>query len=269
MEKIKARVQKTKRVFVHNDLSQAAMYHADTIQEKLDKGSRDTIMFDGMACAVMVAFTFEANVNFVGFELNKAGKLPNWKERESFMEKLKKVLGALGIPVELHKRPLKSMERMKALRDTLAHGKPVYGEHDQVEIGTPEEIDLYSGVGLSAGWETECKPEVVMEARADLEELWKLMVEKSGLDLWNTMTSGDSGITFIEHVDPSTPSTIRGYPSLDFSNPNQCPSRNSPASTSASKRPVQRDGAGMLVHISPSRRQHDMHRSCRTAVRFG
>jgi hypothetical protein len=40
-KKIKARVQKSKRVFVHNDLSQAAMYHADVIQEKLDKGSRD------------------------------------------------------------------------------------------------------------------------------------------------------------------------------------------------------------------------------------
>jgi hypothetical protein len=60
-----------------DDLAQAADYHADTIQEKLDKGTRDAVMFNGMACAVMVTFTFEANVNFMGFELNKAGKLPN------------------------------------------------------------------------------------------------------------------------------------------------------------------------------------------------
>ncbi|MGJ5068182.1 hypothetical protein [Bradyrhizobium oligotrophicum] len=207
-KKIKARVQKTKRVFVHNDLAQAAQYFADTIREKLDKGTRDAIMFDGMACAVMVAFTFEANVNFMGFELNKAGKLPNWKERESFMEKLKKVFGALGIPVELDKRPLKSMERMKNLRDTLAHGKPVYAEYDEVEIGTAEQIDIRAGAKLAAGWETECRPDVVKEANADLDELWKLMIEKSGLDLWDTMTSGDGGITFIEHVDPNTPSTV-------------------------------------------------------------
>ncbi|SCB28457.1 hypothetical protein GA0061099_1004158 [Bradyrhizobium yuanmingense] len=207
-KKIKARVQKSKRVFVHNDLSQAAMYHAGVIQEKLGKGSRDAIMYDGMACAVMVAFTFEANVNFIGFELNEAGKLPDWKERESFMEKLKKVFGALGIPVELDKRPLKSMERMKKLRDTLAHGKPVYAEYDEVLIRAPEEIDLFGGGGLSAGWETECKPEVVKQAREDLEDLWKLMIQKSGLNLWDTMTSGDGGITFIEHVDPSVPSTV-------------------------------------------------------------
>lgn len=209
-KKIKARVQKSKRVFVHNDLSQAAMYHNGIIQEKLSKGSRDAIMYDGMACAVMVAFTFEANVNFMGFELNEAGKLPDWKERESFMEKLKKVFGALGIPVELDKRPLKSMERMKTLRDTLAHGKPVYAEYDEVLIGAPEEIDLFGGGGLSAGWETECKPEVVKQAREDLEDLWKLMIQKSGLNLWDTMTSGDGGITFIAHVDPSVPSTVPG-----------------------------------------------------------
>ncbi|WP_448042956.1 hypothetical protein [Bradyrhizobium liaoningense] len=146
-KKIKARVQKLKRVFVHNDLSQAATYHADVIQE----GSRDAIMYDGMACAVMVAFTFEANVNFMGFELNEAGKLADRKEREAFMEKLKKVFGALGIPVVLDKRPLKSMERMKILRDTLAHGKPAYAEYDEVLIGAPEEIDLFGGGGLSAG----------------------------------------------------------------------------------------------------------------------
>jgi hypothetical protein len=208
MKKIRARVQKSKRVFVHNDLSQAAMYHDDVIQDKLDRGSRDAIMYDGMACAVMVAFTFEANVNFMGFELHNAGKLPDWKELESFMEKLKKVFGALGIPLELDRRPLKSMERMKSLRDTLAHGKPVYAEYDEVLVGTSEELDLFGGGDLSAGWETECMPEVVKQSREDLDELWKLMVESSGLDLWDTMTTGDGGITFIEHVDPNIPSTV-------------------------------------------------------------
>jgi len=39
----------------------------------------------------------------------------------------------------------------------------------------------------------------VFEAREDLETLWKLMIEKSGLELWDTMTTGDSSIDFIEH----------------------------------------------------------------------
>ncbi len=198
-KRIKARVQKSARVFVHNDLSNAAFHFADAIKAKQGNGEPG-ILIDGMACAVMVAFTFEANVNFMGFELSKAEKLQNWKERESFDEKLKKVFGALGIAIDKDKRPLKSMERMKQLRDTLAHGKPVYAEYDQVEIGTPEEIDLNSTAPLLAGWQTECTADSVFEAREDLEALWRLMIEKSGLELWDTMTTGDAGITYIEDV---------------------------------------------------------------------
>jgi hypothetical protein len=198
-KRIKARVKKSARVFVHNDLSNAALHFENEIKAKQENGGAG-ILIDGMACAVMVAFTFEANVNFMGFELNKAGKLPNWKERESFDEKVKKVFGVLGIAIEKDKRPLKSMEKMKELRDTLAHGKPAYVEYDQVEIGTPEEIDLDSTAPLLGGWQTECTAASVFEAREDLETLWRLMIEKSGLELWDTMTTGDSSIDFIEHV---------------------------------------------------------------------
>lgn len=34
------------------------------------------------------------------------------------------------------------------------------------------------------------------------------MVKQSGLELWDLITRGDGGIEFIEHVDPSTPSTV-------------------------------------------------------------
>jgi hypothetical protein len=198
-KRMKARVQKSARVFVHNDLSNAALHFADVIKAKQANG-QPGILIDGMACAVMVAFTFEANVNFMGFELNKASKLPTWKERESFDEKVKKVFGALGIAIEKDKRPLKSMERMKELRDTLAHGKPAYVEYDQVEIGTAEEIDLNSTAPLLGGWQTKCTAASVFDAREDLEALWKLMIEKSGLELWDTMTTGDSSIDYIEDV---------------------------------------------------------------------
>jgi hypothetical protein len=198
-KRIKARVQRTKKVFVHNDLSQAATYFADNISEKLEKGSRDAIMLDGMACGMMVAFTFEANLNFMGLELLKSGKLPEWNEWQSHSKKLNKVFGALGIPVDLEKRPLKSMQRMKDLRDTLAHGKPVVAEYDQIEVGTHDE--LQSKPDLLAGWEQDCTSDSVFEALADLDDLWKLMIEKSGLDLWDTMTSAERSMTFIEHVD--------------------------------------------------------------------
>lgn len=205
--KIRARIERTKRVFVHNDIQNAAYIFAETIKEKQQNGGAG-ILIDGMACGIMIAFSFEANLNFIGFELHRAEKLPDWKERDLFYDKLKKVFGVLDIPIEWDKRPMKSVERMKRLRDGIAHGKPVYGKSDTVEVGTPEEIDIAAADSLAAGWQVDCNADVLFEAREDVDTLWKLMVEKSGLDLWNTMTSGEGGITYIEDVDPNTPSTV-------------------------------------------------------------
>jgi hypothetical protein len=85
-KRIKAKVQKSARVFVHNDLSNAALHFADEIKAKQGNG-KPGILIDGMACAVMVAFTFEANVNFMGFELSKAGKLQTWKSARLLMKR--------------------------------------------------------------------------------------------------------------------------------------------------------------------------------------
>jgi hypothetical protein len=192
-------VQKTRKVYVHNDLSQAATYFADIIEEKTKKGTRDAILFDGMASALMVAFAFEAKLNFMGSQLLKSGKLREWNEFQSHTKKLIKVFDALGIPVEIEKRPLSSMQKMKTLRDILAHGKPVEADVDEIVVGLPEELDR--SVKLIAGWETYCTTDSVFEALADLDDLWKLMIEKSGLHVFDTMTQGDGSITFIEHVD--------------------------------------------------------------------
>ncbi len=196
--KIRARVKKDRKIYIHNDLSQAATYFNDAIQAKLAKGSRDAITFDGMACALMIAFAFEAKLNFMGSYLLKEGKFSEWNEWQSFSKKLKKVFEVLGIPIEIEQRPLLSMQKMKSLRDTLAHGKPVETSSEEEVIATHEELDR--GAGLSADWEKDVKPESVSEAVVDLDSLWKLMIEKSGISVFDTMTSGGGSITFIEHV---------------------------------------------------------------------
>jgi hypothetical protein len=137
---VKARVQTDKKLYIHNDLSQGATYFSDNIQDKLKNGSRDAIAFDDMACALMVAFAFEANLNFMGNYLLKVGKISSWDERSKYSKKLQKVFDALGIKVEEDKRPLSSMARMKTLRDTLAHGKPVEFKADDEQEGTQEEL---------------------------------------------------------------------------------------------------------------------------------
>jgi hypothetical protein len=173
-EKIKARVQTDKKIYIHNDLSQGATYFND----------------------VMVAFAFEANLNFMGNYLHKMGKIGSWEEKAKYYKKLDKVFGAIGIKVEKDKRPLRSMERMKALRDTSAHGKPVELKGDDEKDGTQEE--LRKSANLAADWEAKVKPEVVAEMVSDLDELWKLMIQKSGIPVYDTMTQGETSIIFTQ-----------------------------------------------------------------------
>jgi hypothetical protein len=78
------------------------------------------------------------------------------------------------------------MERMKDLRDTLAHGKPVEIKEDGEKEGT--EHELRTAPGLAAEWEDEVKPEIVSERLEDLDTLWKLMITKSGVPVWDTLT---------------------------------------------------------------------------------
>jgi hypothetical protein len=197
-DKITARVQKDKKLFIHNDLSQGATFFNDIIQEKLKKDDRNGIAFDGMACALMIAFAFEANLNFMGEHLYKNGKVTSWDEKSKFWKKLDKVFGAIGIPVEKEKRPLSSMIRMKNLRDTLAHGKPVEIKGDDEQTGTEEE--LRSGASLAADWQQEVKPDVVAECLSDLDDLWKQMIQKSGINIMDTMTQGATTITVIQRA---------------------------------------------------------------------
>jgi len=74
MEKVRARVQSTKRVYIHNDLSNAAFHFKDAIEEKIKANETTGITFEYMACALMLAFTFEAKINFLGWKLVQNGK---------------------------------------------------------------------------------------------------------------------------------------------------------------------------------------------------
>jgi hypothetical protein len=121
---VKARVQTDKKLYIHNDLSQGATYFSDNIQDKLKNGSRDAIAFDGMACALMVAFAFEANLNFMGNYLLKVGKISSWDERSKYSKKLQKVFDALGTKVE----PWRSRDLTHLCSPELTHqdGFPPY-----------------------------------------------------------------------------------------------------------------------------------------------
>jgi hypothetical protein len=195
-ETLKARIQTDAKIYIHNDLSQGATHFDEVIKEKLKKGDRNGIGFDGMACALMIAFAFEANLNFMGNKLFQNGKLTAWDEMAKFSKKRDKVFKAIGMAVEEDKRPLSSMMRMKKLRDTLAHGKPAEFKTEEEKEGTREE--LTKGSVLAADWQEEIKPEIVAECLADLDDLWKQMVVASGIPVIETITQGEKTVTFSE-----------------------------------------------------------------------
>ncbi|WP_234685982.1 hypothetical protein [Bradyrhizobium monzae] len=197
-ESVKARIQTDAKIYIHNDLSQGATYFHEVIEEKLKKGDREGIGFDGMACALMIAFAFEANLNFMGNKLFQNGKLTSWDEMAKLSKKRDKVFKAIGIAVEEDKRPLSSMMRMKKLRDTLAHGKPAEFKTEEEKEGTREE--LTKGSVLAADWQGEIKPEVVAECLSDLDDLWKQMVKASGIPVIETITQGEKTVSFKEVV---------------------------------------------------------------------
>jgi hypothetical protein len=193
MEKIRARVQATKRVFIHNDLSNAAFHFKKSVEAKIKDPNAIGITFDYMAMAIMLAFTFEAKINFMGWKF-----IQDWKEFQPFPEKVKQVYTALKMSPDTTKRPYSSLENMKRFRDMVAHGKPQVIERDEVVVMKAEDLDRH--VDLSGEWERACAPELVMQAYEDLDTVWKEMLTKSGLQLWDTMTTGDGGISFIVKV---------------------------------------------------------------------
>lgn len=196
-KRIRARVQETRHVRPHNDLDGAAFYLQKIIRDKLAAKNQDALFYDCMACSTMIAFAFEAYLNFFGAEL-----VESWDDWWSIDKKEKKVLKALKLKPKWKVRPFSSMKAMKELRNTFAHAKPQTFEMDKEVIAEVGELDG-KRYDIGPKWEN-CMPEPVLAAYDDLKEVWKAMFEASGLTMFAAMDHGDGGITFIENVEDKT-----------------------------------------------------------------
>jgi len=197
MAKLRAMVQKTRKVYIHNDLSGATSHIKQTIEAKLDRKDRRGIAFDYMACAVMLAFSFEANLNFVGYKLFQK----DWNERARWGDKVNRVFQHLKIPQDRAARPYSSVVRLKSVRDLLAHGKPVESEHEEIVEATADDLDR--GIDLSGEWEKACAHDSVFEAFDDVESLWRDMLQRADISHFDTLTRGNGGITVLETLEES------------------------------------------------------------------
>jgi hypothetical protein len=214
IEKVRARITQTARLYIHNDLSMAARHFKENIDAKEDgSDSRGGKTYEYMACAVMIAFTFEAKINFMGWKL-----IPKWREFQNFYDKADQVFAKLGLELDWSKRPYSSLLAMKRFRDEIAHGKPLVVERDEIVV--MKAADLDRRLDLTGKWQDSCRPHDVNLACDDLDVVWHRMLEASGLEIFDTMTSGEGGILFIEKIleDGQFPIATEADPSANPAN---------------------------------------------------
>ena len=192
MENIRARHQGKKNIYVHNDLLNAAHHFIEQIETKLKSDDQKGIAFEYMACLTMLAFTFEAKINFLGHKLLKGA----WKERQPFNDKVTEVLNHLKVNPDWTVRPYSSISTLNSYRDLIAHGKPVEIEFDVEVVARKEDIDRR--IDLDGEWLRYCTHDNVFNAYSDIQTIWADLIRLSHLEPFEAITHGSSGLTFIE-----------------------------------------------------------------------
>ncbi len=190
---VRAKISKTANLYIHNDLAQAVSHFKDNVDRMEETGERAGISYEYMACAIMVAFAFEAKVNFLGWKL-----IDGWREFQSFDDKINQVCEKLGIEKDWGVRPWSSIRAMKRFRDLVAHGKPTVVKHEEIVVMKAKDLDRR--VDLTGVWEKGCTTHEVNLACDDLPVIWHKMLDKSGLEIFDTMTHGEGAIIVIEKI---------------------------------------------------------------------
>ncbi len=188
---LQAKVSGKADVFLHNHLANSAYWFKRQIEKKIETGDRSGIAFDYLACATSIAFTNEAHINFFGMRCVKG-----FVEREAIESKVAVVFNAFKMPIVWETRPLSSLRAMKNLRDTLAHGKPAEIRYNNVINATPDQQVIIDN--LKADWQKALTHEPIMTAYKDMDSLFKQLLEKSGLHLFDTIEQTNYTISLIE-----------------------------------------------------------------------
>ena len=189
----KRRVRKTakKNIFIHNDISNTANHLRKRIEEKVEANDRQGIALDITACLVMLAFTFESRLNFVGEQ-----KITSWKERRGFDKKVEILLKALKLEPDLTKRPYSSIKELKDFRDTIAHGKPDTIEVDETVYIDPEADDM--DFNLQGEWERYLTVDFMRQCSDDIDEIWNEWLATAKIEVHQTLSHGEYSLALIE-----------------------------------------------------------------------
>jgi hypothetical protein len=193
-ELVKGIAEEASKVRIHNDLANAAFFYKNIIVEKRKNGGPG-ITFDCMACATMLAFTWEAYLNFFGSELLR----DSWKDMEELGIKETQVLERLEIKPDWSRQPFSSITTLTKIRNWLAHGKPIEKEITKHVVKGVEKVKARK-IDISGDWQKLCTPLLVLKAHGDLDIIFHQMLEASGIALIDTLSSGEGTVTFTETI---------------------------------------------------------------------
>jgi hypothetical protein len=190
---LRIRKTATNHLNIHNNLAHTARHLRTRIEEMEAADNRKGIALDITACLVMLAFTSESRLNFIG-----AKKVEGWKERERFHTKVKIVFRELGIRPDLAARPYSALKLLQDFRNIIAHGKPSTVEIDElIEVG-PE--DRYDDVDLKAEWEKCLNTDFMRQCSDDIDQIWREWLEVAEIDLHETLTHGSYSFDLVESL---------------------------------------------------------------------
>lgn len=168
----------TAKVHPHNDLLNLAHYHRGVINEKNGHPDAEGVALDCMSCLIALAFSVEALINFVG-----AKCIDQWEERQPFHKKLSALETAFGLVYDKAKEPYSTIEKLKALRDQMAHGKPI-------EVSTTASSKEGLKKAMRAPWDEFLVPAFVNHAYDQVCAFEDNLLALGKIPLVETLTSG-------------------------------------------------------------------------------
>lgn len=166
----------------HNALMDLSHYNINHVKHKVKSNINDGLEFDCLNCLITLAFAAESIINFIG---NKA--IDNWKEKTPYHKKIELIYNLGAHITNKDSEPNITLDKLKYLRDILAHSKPK-AKNVELNLGTPQEINSL----LAHEWGDFTKPDYVIHAYEMVRLFESEQMEKHGIELWHAQTRAHS-----------------------------------------------------------------------------
>jgi hypothetical protein len=188
---LRIRKTATNHIHIHNDISNTASHLRKRVEDMEASGKRDGIALDITACLVMLAFTSEARINFIG-----ARKVEGWNEWGPFTKKVNAVLAELEIEPDYSARPYSAIKLLQSFRNIIAHGKPSTIKVDELIEAGPG--DRYDDGELKGDWEECLNVDFMRQCSDDINQIWEEFLAVSGIERYETLTHGSYSFDLVE-----------------------------------------------------------------------